>query len=260
VPNGAVRNRRSAAADDEDPVLSSGLLRALVVRWLTRSPRDSFVAILASAAIAAIFINGLFLQPGPHPAPIFAVRPPPIAATDATGGIVATLPRPRPVEAEGGMPVLSGTPRPRTEIISDVQRELARRGFYDGPVDGIYGAKTDAAVRDFEQSASLKPSVEPTEALLQSITRSAAKVTPTRTSTQKEDAIAVLLAPSRQVLAIQRALSDYGYGPLKATGIYDADTRATIERFERDRKLPITGQMSERVTRELAGLTGRPLE
>jgi peptidoglycan hydrolase-like protein with peptidoglycan-binding domain len=261
VRNVASKNRGMADAEDEDSAPDKSTLRAFVMRVLMRNPRDSFVAILAAAAVAAIFINGLFLQPGPHPAPIFAVRPPPIAAGETTGGIVAMLPRPRPAEAESAGQASSTAARTRGEIISDIQRELTRRGFYDGAVDGIYGAKTDASIRDFEQAVGLKPSAEPSEALLQSILRSSAKAPPSvRAGAQKDDAIATLLASSRQVLAIQRALSEYGYGPLKPTGIYDADTRATIERFERDRKLPITGQISERVTRELAGLTGRPLE
>jgi hypothetical protein len=33
-----------------------------------------------------------------------------------------------------------------------------------------------------------------------------------------------------------------------------------IERFERERKLPVTGQLSANVIRELAAMTGRPLE
>ena len=60
--------------------------------------------------------------------------------------------------------------------------------------------------------------------------------------------------------ALQRALAQYGYGQIKPTGIVDAETRAAIEKFERERKLPVTGQPSERVARELAGLTGRPLD
>ena len=43
-------------------------------------------------------------------------------------------------------------------------------------------------------------------------------------------------------------------------GIIDAETAAAIEKFERERKLPITGQASDRVVRELAAMTGRPLE
>ena len=37
-------------------------------------------------------------------------------------------------------------------------------------------------------------------------------------------------------------------------------TRAAIEKFERDRGLPVTGQISDRLVRELAAMTGRPLE
>ena len=67
-------------------------------------------------------------------------------------------------------------------------------------------------------------------------------------------------ASSNRVITLQRALADYGYGQIKATGIIDGDTRAAIEQFERERKLPITGQASDRVVRELTAMTGRPLE
>ena len=53
-------------------------------------------------------------------------------------------------------------PAPR-RIITDIQRELSRRGLYDGPVDGVLGPKTDSAIRDFEASAKLKATGEPTE-------------------------------------------------------------------------------------------------
>jgi len=67
-------------------------------------------------------------------------------------------------------------------------------------------------------------------------------------------------AAAKRVLAIQRALAEYGYGQIKPTGTVDPDTKAAIERFERERRLPITGQVSDRFTRELAAVTGRPLE
>jgi peptidoglycan hydrolase-like protein with peptidoglycan-binding domain len=67
-------------------------------------------------------------------------------------------------------------------------------------------------------------------------------------------------APSKRIIAMQRALAEYGYGQIRPTGIMDADTHAAIERFERERKLPITGQASDRIARELAATTGRPLE
>jgi peptidoglycan hydrolase-like protein with peptidoglycan-binding domain len=62
------------------------------------------------------------------------------------------------------------------------------------------------------------------------------------------------------VLAIQRALGDFGYGQIKPSGVSDPETRAAIEKFERDHQLPVTGQISDRFVRELAAMSGRPLE
>jgi peptidoglycan hydrolase-like protein with peptidoglycan-binding domain len=76
----------------------------------------------------------------------------------------------------------------------------------------------------------------------------------------RNDRIAELTVSSKRVLAIQRALADFGYGQIKATGVNDADTRSAIEKFERDHRLPVSGQITDRFVRELAAMTGRPLE
>lgn len=70
------------------------------------------------------------------------------------------------------------------------------------------------------------------------------------------------LAPSgsRRVAAVQRALTEYGYGQLKPTGTIGADTQAAIQKFERDRKIPVTGQMSDRVVHELVAMIGHPID
>src|SRR5262249_487032 len=152
------------------------------------------------------------------------------------------------------------------EIIGDIQRELGRRGYYDGVVDGLYGPKTDGAIRDFEQAAGLKPSTEPNETLLHPIAPASRPTAPTapapaaRPTAARTEVPAERPAPSKRIVALQRALAEYGYGQIKPSGIIDADTQSAIERFERERKLPITGQASDRVVRELAALTGRPLE
>ena len=65
---------------------------------------------------------------------------------------------------------------------------------------------------------------------------------------------------SKRVIALQRALAEYGYGQIKPSGIIDAETQAAIEKFERERRLPITGQASDWLVRDLAAMTGRPLE
>jgi len=65
---------------------------------------------------------------------------------------------------------------------------------------------------------------------------------------------------SRRVAAVQRALTEYGYGQLKPDGVAGSDTQAAIQKFERARKLPVTGQVSDRLMRELAAMIGHPIE
>ena len=65
---------------------------------------------------------------------------------------------------------------------------------------------------------------------------------------------------ARRVAAVQRTLTEYGYGQLKPTGTVGADTQAAIAKFERDRKLPVTGQMSDRLVKELTAMIGRPID
>jgi peptidoglycan hydrolase-like protein with peptidoglycan-binding domain len=60
---------------------------------------------------------------------------------------------------------------------------------------------------------------------------------------------------SDTILAGQRALAKLGYG-IKADGIMGSGTRQAIERFEHDRKLPVTGEFNARTLRELAAASG----
>jgi peptidoglycan hydrolase-like protein with peptidoglycan-binding domain len=58
----------------------------------------------------------------------------------------------QPSEQPGHSPTLSGLSR---EQVKDVQRELAARGFYQGSIDGVPGAKTEAALRNFQTQQDL---------------------------------------------------------------------------------------------------------
>jgi peptidoglycan hydrolase-like protein with peptidoglycan-binding domain len=71
---------------------------------------------------------------------------------------------------------------------------------------------------------------------------------------------AVATTGSRRVAAVQRTLTEYGYGQLKPTGTIGADTQAAIQKFERDRKIPVTGQMSDRLVHELNAMVGKPID
>jgi peptidoglycan hydrolase-like protein with peptidoglycan-binding domain len=217
------RNSRQSEA----AVVESGALVAAIMR----NPREFVGIVMAVAATVMIFVNAMFLQHGPHPAPILATRP-------------ATVPE--------------TSPAGRAQLVAEIQGALADKGFYDGTIDGVWGGMTDAALRDFAQAAGLSIRSEANGDLLRTIR--ASKVRAPRVNSTSSDPIARLLAPSKRVVAVQRALSDFGYGQVKPTGIPDPATRAAIEKFERDHRLPVTGQVSDQLVRALAAMTGRPLE
>jgi hypothetical protein len=181
-------------------------LRGLLHRALGRNPVDAIGIFVLVIAAGAILVNGLYRQPGPHPAPIFSIKPRPVASEPA-GGVVPAMPRARP------------------EALASAKPEAAAHA----PV------KTDASAHTPPKTEMASPRPRP-------------------------DPIAELIAPAPRVTAVQRALNDYGYGPVKVTGNFGAETVSAIQKFERDRKLPVTGQISTRLLRELAALTGRPLE
>lgn len=71
---------------------------------------------------------------------------------------------------------------------------------------------------------------------------------------------ASLSTDNRPVMAAQRALNRAGFGPITADGRFGEQTRAAIERFERDRKIPVTRDLSPRTLRELTTVTGMRME
>ena len=229
---------------------------------ISRHPREFVGIVMAAGAVLTIFINALFLQKGPHPAPIFSARPllavpTPVKLPDPR------ISQPNPAATIGSSISVPVAVPDAVKLTADIQRELSRRGYYDGAADGIWGAKTDAGVRDFIQASGHKINPEASESLLRALAMSPLKTPgapPTTLVPQRNDPIAALIAPTQRVLSIQRALADFGYGQLKLTGTYDPDTRTAIEKFERDHRLPVTGQISDRFVRELSAMTGRPLE
>jgi Putative peptidoglycan binding domain len=47
---------------------------------------------------------------------------------------------------------------------------------------------------------------------------------------------------------------------LKPTGTIGSDTQAAIQKFERERKIPVTGQVSDRLVHELTTVIGHPID
>ena len=99
-----------------------------------------------------------------------------------------------------------------------------------------------------------------TAALPPRLQQAAAVPSPVPLPPRRNDPIADLIGPSQRIQAVQRVLSEYGYGQLKSSGLPDDATSQAIEKFEREHKLPISGRISDKLVRELAAMTGRPIE
>jgi hypothetical protein len=205
--------------------------RGLVMRILLHSPKDMVAGALAFAAVTAIVANALFLQAGRHPAPLFGtvVTMPAAALTSAN-----PLPRPRPVEADASI----SEPKPAEPKAADPKAA------------DLKAADPKAA----DPMANLVKATSAAPVVTSAVPRPPASI-PGSTGSD-----AVAGAGLRRVAAVQRTLTEYGYGQLKPTGTVGSDTQAAIQKFERARKLPVTGQMSDRLVRELAAMIGHPID
>ncbi len=197
--------------------------RGFAMRTLLHSPKDVVAGAFAFAAVIAIIANALFLQAGRHPSPMFGSV---VAMPAAALAPASPLPRPRPVEADA--------------TLSEPKAADAK----------------PAEPKATDPLASLVKATSAPAAVPSNIVRPPAPIP----ASSRNETIANPSPGSRRVGAVQRALTEYGYGQLKSTGTIGSDTQAAIQKFERERKLPVTGQMSDRLVRELIVVTGRPIE
>ena len=208
--------------------------RGLVLRVLLHSPKDMVAGALAFAAVSAIVANALWLQAGRHPAPLFGtvVNLPAVTSTPAN-----LLPRPRPVEAAAVVP----ESKPAELKASDLRAVDPRAAEPKTSDPKTSDPKTSDPMGNLVKATSTAP-------ITNSIPRPPASIPGDAGS------------GSRRVAAVQRALTEYGYGQLKPTGTVGSETQAAIQKFERARKLPVTGQMSDRLVRELTASIGHPID
>jgi Putative peptidoglycan binding domain len=244
---------RKSTGDDETPRRRGGAAsavaepeRGLLLRALLYSPKDMVAGLIAFAAAGAIITNALFLQSGPHPAPMFGTA----ASPPSTLLMPNPLPRPRPAEAD----VLPLTEPKRSD--SDLfdpkpvepppePKQVEQRSVVQRPAEPKSGdSRANDPMANLVKATTSTPLPPPSNAL-----RPPAPV-PTTGS----------IGGAKHVAAVQRVLTEYGYAQLKPTGILGPDTKAAIEKFERERKLPVTGQVSDRLVRELYVATGHAVE
>lgn len=208
--------------------------RNLVMRVLLHSPKDTLAGLVAVAAVSAIVANALFLQTGRHPAPMF--------------GTVINLPAPSSVPLANPMP----RPRPVGADTSPLEPKATEFRVEPKPAE-------KAPEKPAETTASTPRAGDPMTNLVKA---TISTPTPSAVAVARPPApIPVQQSPAaRRLAGVQRALSEYGYGQLKVTGTMSGETQSAIQKFEREHKMAVTGQVSDRLLRELGAAIGHPVE
>lgn len=231
----AAPRRRGAKAGAKAAVIDVETERNLVMRVLLYSPKDTLAGLVAVAAIGAIVANALFLQTGRHPAPMF--------------GTVINLPAPSSV------PLSNPLPRPRRVGADTSPLEPKATEFRVEPKPAERAAEKPAEKPVEATASTLRPGSDPMTNLVKATTSTppSAMRPPAPIPMQQSPA-------AKRIAGVQRALSEYGYGNLKITGTMGAETQSAIQKFEREHKMQVTGQVSDRLLRELGAAIGHPVE
>jgi hypothetical protein len=224
VAGGESRPRRPAAKERRAAPTARSGWRAILARGISyglaegavlcrEKPGSVFGAVVAVGAAGFICMNALGHQTGRHPAPIL----PKVAAKTPAKVAAAAPPKALPEPA----PAAKEAPR-------DVSAEPVKPAPAAPPKQAARDPIADL-IRAEDTTASVTPRAKPPQP---------AKADPPA-------------ATDAGVAKAQRALTKLGYGPVKADGAMGPATRAAIEKFERDRKLPVTGVASGRTLRAL---------
>jgi peptidoglycan hydrolase-like protein with peptidoglycan-binding domain len=256
VHNALARSKRDFVLEEDMPQAGSRMIAYLDL--VLRRPIEVAGVLAISGVTVAILVNALAMQNGAHPSPFFPRAS--LVGADPDAG----RQRGSRDGSRAGDATASVTPEP-SPLMRNLQAALGARGLYEGVPDGLFGPRTEAAIRAFQENANLIVDGRPSEALLARI-----KATPpvARIVAQPGDPIAGLIRgtgappspPNKRLMVVEQALASLGYGPIKIDGLMDEATRDAIERFERDRSLQETGAMSPRLVRELAAVSGLSLE
>jgi peptidoglycan hydrolase-like protein with peptidoglycan-binding domain/DNA invertase Pin-like site-specific DNA recombinase len=153
-------------------------------------------------------------------------------AADPSGPAAGAADRASSLLAPGagyGQP--QGEPRVRA-----LQRSLRARGLRPGPVDGVYGPRTKAAVERLQRDRGLA-----VDGIVGPRTR---RVLNAKTPTLAPGAGYGQPAGAPKVREIQRRLRALGHRPGPVDGRYGPRTQAAVERFQRTAGQPVNGVLA----------------
>lgn len=303
---------------------SAGLVAAsLAMRGLTfagrlasRNPRAFGGSLAFAVAFSFVAANAMWYQPGAHPSPFLRTRLPFVdpqtarAAAEEDGlsprkvttfviqredeaQQTASIEQPKPEpEAETVAKIIQSAPATApaadASLVAGIQKELARRGFYDGPADGKTGPKTSAAILRFEKQTGRPETGAASDTLLAALQakgtaqgnaqQTGGKVVSAAKPAQRPyenvkggkgelDPVAAAIrnaevdpqyipkvdipASSELVMNIQKGLTNLAYTDVSIDGVAGEQTRTAIRHFEKHYRLPETGQPSDKVLKKM---------
>ncbi|HEX7969464.1 MAG TPA: peptidoglycan-binding domain-containing protein [Stellaceae bacterium] len=132
------------------------------------------------------------------------------------------------------------------QAVHDVQARLKALGYYRGPADGAWGPSTRAAVERLQRDRHIAVTGQLNQATVTAMgldpNRLMARGYEPRPAAPNERA-AVTVGP-QTTQAVQARLRRAGYYRGPVDGVWGPNTRVALERFQRDRRLPVTGAPS----------------
>jgi|SRR5208337_605920 len=188
-------------------------------------------------AIMAIFLatasNALFLQERPRTLP-----------GSSAGRLYLNEPSP------AAAPAAFSRETPAERLLAALQRELARHGYADQLAQNN-GLRLAVLAYEFDNSMPLTG--EPAEALLKHMLFDLNQAPRGIFADRAE-------ANQRLVTEIQKTLLGLGFFRGALSGRMDVWTAGAVQDFERHRRLPLSGRLSETTLLELISYSGQPLQ
>jgi peptidoglycan hydrolase-like protein with peptidoglycan-binding domain/DNA invertase Pin-like site-specific DNA recombinase len=126
-----------------------------------------------------------------------------------------------------------------------VQRTLRRLGWQPGPVDGLYGPRTEAGVTRFQAAAKVAPDGIVGPRTRQALTRATKEPLRRGAGFAQPDG-------SPRVRALQVRLQRHGLRPGPVDGLFGPRTKAAVERLQRSRGIPVSGVATAKTRRLIA--------
>jgi len=154
---------------------------------------------------------------------------------DNAGNMTMSLTSRAASEASPSASPAVSVPSPTGDIAAAQQR-LKDRGYYTGPVDGVMGPRTAAALRAYQRDHGLTATGQ-----LDSQTASALSETTTAT----------VVMPAADVRTAQRQLKERGYYAGPVDGVIGPATENALRAYQRDRGLKVTGRLDSPTVRSL---------